>query len=254
VGGGFFAHFSLLPVSLAWDAFGEKNGAHSLAEMRTRIEKYRKGRSDPFENYTIGCILLEQPFFLPQERWIPVSSDWSRNIVRGKGYDLSEGAGRRLWDRLQEALQGAIPRSTSPEPVAAGAGRFGSPVLQRPRLGQGSFRVMVTDAYRRRCAVTGERVLPALEAAHIRPYGQGGEHRVDNGLLLRRDVHSLFDLGYLTVTPDHHVECSRRMKEEYENGREYYKLHGGLILRPEDPSQVPSPDFLRWHNETVYRP
>jgi putative restriction endonuclease len=82
VGGGFFAHFSQLPVSLAWESFGQKNGATSLAEMRTRIEKYRRGReADRFADYVIGCILLEQPFFFPESLWIPVPGDWSPNIV-----------------------------------------------------------------------------------------------------------------------------------------------------------------------------
>ena len=44
--------------------------------------------------------------------------------------------------------------------------------------------------------------MPALEAAHIRPYSKGGEHEPQNGLLIRRDIHSLFDTGYVTVTPD----------------------------------------------------
>ena len=66
--------------------------------------------------------------------------------------------------------------------------------------------MLVTDIYHRRCAVTQERTLPALEAAHIRPYGEGGEHEPRNGLLLRRDIHSLFDAGYVTVTPSLHFE------------------------------------------------
>ena len=74
--------------------------------------------------------------------------------------------------------------------------RFGQPQLVKPRLGQGAFRILVTDIYGRRCAVTQERTLPALEAAHIRPYSDGGEHEAPNGLLLRRDIHSLFDTGY----------------------------------------------------------
>src|SRR5439155_14572750 len=76
VGGGFFLHASLLPVSLAWDAFGEKNGATSLAEMRRRIEKYRRSKSDPHEDYRIGCILLGNPFFLGRHAWIPAPGDF----------------------------------------------------------------------------------------------------------------------------------------------------------------------------------
>ena len=103
-----------------------------------------------------------------------------------------------------------------------------------PRLGQGAFRVLVTDIYNRRCAITQERTLPALEAAHIRPYGDGGEHEARNGLLLRRDIHSLFDAGYVTVTPDLRFEVSRRIKEEFDNGKHYYELHGRPIFAPSD--------------------
>jgi putative restriction endonuclease len=54
---------------------------------------------------------------------------------------------------------------------------------------------VVLDAYERRCSITGERVLPVLEAAHIKPYAPGGEHRVDNGLLLRSDIQSCSTAG-----------------------------------------------------------
>ena len=122
-----------------------------------------------------------------------------------------------------------------------------------PRLGQGAFRALVTDVYERRCAVTRERTLPVLEAAHIRPYGEGGEHRVDNGLLLRRDLHTLFDRGYLTVSPDYHLEVSRTIREEFENGRDDYALHGRELLIPRKLAERPSAEFLRWHNEIVFR-
>jgi len=122
----------------------------------------------------------------------------------------------------------------------------------QPRLGQGSFWILVTDAYERRCSVTGERVLPALESAHIRPYAQGGEHRVDSGLLLRSDLHALFDRGYMTVTPSLDLEVSRRIREDFENGRHYYALHGQRVREPADIQKRPAADFLRWHNEEAF--
>ena len=101
-------------------------------------------------------------------------------------------------------------------------------MLVRPRLGQGTFRVAVTDAYSRACAVTGEHSLPVLEAAHIRPYALTGPHDINNGLLLRADLHRLFDLGYLTVTPDHALHVSERLKADYDNGRERTILCKGV--------------------------
>lgn len=252
VGGGFFAHATLLPVSLAWDAFGVANGALSLGEMRSRIERYRRTAPRPGEDYSIGCILLEQPFFLPQPAWIPEPPDWHPNIVQGKGYDLQEEPGRSLWNQVHEAV---APSTTAAAAILADAeepSRYGEPALVRPRLGQGSFRIVVTDAYGRRCAITSERVLPVLEAAHIRPYARGGEHRIDNGLLLRSDLHTLFDRGYLTVTPAHRLEVSRRIREDFDNGRHYYGLHGQGIQVPGDPNERPSDEVLQWHNDEVF--
>jgi putative restriction endonuclease len=131
--------------------------------------------------------------------------------------------------------------------------RYGEAVLVRPRLGQGAFRVAVTDAYGRACAVTQEHSLPVLEAAHIVPYAQGGFHDVNNGLLVRSDLHRLFDLGYVTVTPQLRLEVSARLRGDYENGRTYYPLHGTEINTPSSVALRPDPKLLTWHNERVFR-
>ena len=251
VGGGIFAHSTLLPASLAWETFRIGNGATSLLEMRRRVEKYRRDPAHPHEDYKIGCILLEQPFFLPESQWIPAPRDWHPNIVQGKGYELTGEIGRELWGQVQNALAGREQPSPL-APVAEPGERYGEPILLRPRLGQGSFRIAVIDVYERRCAVTRERTLPALEAAHIRPFGEGGEHRIDNGLLLRRDLHALFDRGYVTVTPEMRLAVSRRIRDDFENGRDYYALQGREVWRPAGPRTRPRDELLRWHNESCY--
>ena len=122
-----------------------------------------------------------------------------------------------------------------------------------PRLGQGTFRIAVTDAYERACSVTGEHSLPALEAAHIKPYADLGPHETSNGLLLRADFHRLFDQGYVTVTPDLRVEVSKRLREDFQNGRTYYPFHGKPVTIPTTPEHRPRPDFLEWHNLEKFR-
>ena len=246
VGGGLYAHSSLLPISIAWESFGISNGAHNLSEMRSRVEKYRRQGADRIADYTIGCILLEQPFFLPQNQWIPIPSDWKANIVQGRGYDLTVEPGLTLWHNLQASL-------TYTPSIPNVAARYGQPITTLPRLGQGSFRVIVTDAYERCCAFTNERTLPALDAAHIKPYSGDGLHTVNNGILLRRDLHALFDKGYVTVTPAQVIEVSRKIKEEFENGRDYYRLHGSRMRLPGDLRNRPSSECLEWHNTNVYR-
>jgi putative restriction endonuclease len=252
VGGGFFAHSTVLPSSLAWNAFGEKNGASSLIEMRKRIEKYRRTTSSSTEDYQIGCIILEQPFFFTVDKWIPTPNDWSSNIVQGKGYDLTIGAGKTLWDQVRARLA-VKPDLAEAAPVHEISPLYGSPITVLPRLGQGSFRIVVTDAYSRRCAITQERTLPALEVGHIKPFSESGPHKVSNGILLRSDLHRLLDAGYVTVTPDYHFEVSRKIRDEFENGRDYYSMNGRPLLLPLRQEFRPAREFITWHNNHVYR-
>lgn len=247
VGGGIFTYANALPCSLAWSAFGEANGARSAIEMRARMARYRQVSAGDRTDFIIGCRILTQPFFLEESEWISLPSSWSPNIVSFKTYNTDEAEGAALWKAANDRLGGAAARG-----IAEPERRYGEPQLIRPRLGQGAFRVLVTDIYQRRCAITQERTLPALDAAHIRPYGDGGEHDARNALLLRRDIHSLFDGGYVTVTPTLHFEVSARIKEEFENGRHYYALHGQKIAVPADPAQQPDPAALTWHNERRY--
>jgi putative restriction endonuclease len=254
VGGGVFAHSTILPVSLAWEAFGAKNGTGSLSEMRQRLAKYRRLAEDPRADYNVGCILLEQPFFLPERDWLPMPESWSRNIVRGKTYDTRDADGQKLWREIVAALPGLAAGSpVDPYGPAQAAERFGAPRLVLPRLGQGSFRVIVTDTYARRCVVTGERTLPVLQAAHIRPFATGGPHDPRNGLLLRSDLHTLLDRGYITVTPQLRLEVSRKIRDEFENGRDYYALHGRQLMPPQPPVHSPAREYLEWHATNVFR-
>ncbi len=110
----------------------------------------------------------------------------------------------------------------------------------------------VTQAYGARCAVSHEHSLPVLEAAHIQAFNQGGPHDVPNGLLLRADIHRLFDRGYVTITPDLRFEVSRRLHEEWENGKVYYGMHGNEVSVPLAKRDRPSLELLRWHNEHVF--
>lgn len=248
VGGGIFASSTTMPLSLAWEAFGANNGVTSLAEMRSRILRYRKldpASTGPVE---IGCRVLTQPFFLDESRWFPPPQSWSKNIVSFTSYGTDTAEGAALWEAVQDAAVAADPVLG----LAESPSRFGEPVLIKPRLGQGAFRLLVTDLYGRRCAITKERTLPALEAAHIRPYAEGGEHSPSNGILMRRDIHSLFDQGYVTITPDHRFEVSRRIREEFENGRHYYELDGSSVAIPSIASQQPDKSALAWHNNSRY--
>jgi putative restriction endonuclease len=259
IGGlGFFAQYISLPLSIAWDAFKERNGCDTLEQLRTMILGYRKERLNI--NPDIGCIVLTNPLFFEKEDWIEPPRNWSDSIVQGKSYDMQDPIGKEVWRKVQLLLDKYLllnagePDSNqlildnTLEPV------YGKSVLTRVRVGQGAFRVLVTDAYARRCSITGEKTLPVLEAAHIRPYAAAGPQSISNGLLLRSDMHKLFDSGYLTITDDLKVEVSSRIKEEYQNGREYYRYHGKeLSFLPDRDMDMPDPRYIEWHNNNVYK-
>jgi putative restriction endonuclease len=247
VGGGYFLRYSALPVSLAWDAFGQKNGVTDIHEFTKRIRHYRREVTrDP--DPTIGCVILVQPFFLPRERWVPVPDTWKPNIVQGKGFDTSEMNGASLWQSVERSVSTGLKLVVSEHESK----RYGDAHVHQ-RLGQGAFRIEVTEAYERRCAISGEKTLPVLQASHIKPYANDGPHHVTNGLCLRADMHLLFDQGLLTVTPELRVEVSSEIRERYENGRDYYAFHGKeLRVKPSSVVDRPANEFLEWHNERVF--
>ena len=205
-GFGIVSRFAKLEDWLAWECFGKGNGAADFNRMQARIDDYRSrnelqgGSGVP----RIGCIILSDAVLFPPELCIPQPADWPAQNLRPMRYDLSTGEGRRIWETCQ-ANDSAYSMSVAPELVARvkeATPRYGEPVLVRPRIGQGVFRIAVTDAYGRACTITGEHSLPALEAALIKPYAAEGPHDVANGLLLRSDFHRLFDKGYISFSND----------------------------------------------------
>jgi putative restriction endonuclease len=113
---------------------------------------------------------------LEQHDWIPVPESFKKNIVTGKSYESETDECRQLIEMLRLRLAGpSVLARDSDLDEQSGYGdqdRYGNPLMVRPRLGQGSFRVLVTEIYQRRCALTGEKTLPVLEAAHIKPYAE----------------------------------------------------------------------------------
>jgi len=251
-GFGQFARFERMPRWLAWEVFGEANGVTSERALVERLGRLARGSGRDLRRETlIGCIFVAFPVFFDPDDWVDPPRDWSPNVVSGAGYDLSSGEGLRVWRECAERAA----RSTSAEgwSDSVTTDRYGAPISVRPRLGQRSFRLAVLEAYDGACAVTTEHSLPVLDAAHIKPYGDGGAHAVSNGLPLRKDLHRLFDLGFVTVRPDATFAVSRSLREEYENGRTYYALDGAGVLLPRAMEDRPRAELLEWHGDVVYR-
>jgi putative restriction endonuclease len=223
--------------------------------MRRRLLHYRRIAEIPHEDFLVGCTILAQPFFFDESQWFP-APDWKDQIVRGKGYEFDKESGKFIWNNLQKTWQQQrfFDFEKESQRIEEEWARFGKETTIKPRLGQRAFRILVTDAYSRACAITEEHSLPALEATHIKPFNESGPHAVYNGLLLRSDFHRLFDRGYITVSPEYRIEVSRRLKDEFENGHSYYPFDGKPLGHlPTIPADSPSRELLSWHNENIFK-
>ncbi|GAA0947176.1 HNH endonuclease [Nonomuraea longicatena] len=249
IGGGIFECFEPLPLSEAWEIFGEANGADNREQMRERISKYRRRPIAASEDPTIGCVLLRDTrFFEPPAAPPP---DFAPNIVQGKGYDMSAGSYTDYFANLVAHLLGNDDADVS-QPWRREGPVFGDPRLAPRRLGQRAFKAVVLNAYEGRCAITGSTIRPVLQAAHIRPVTRGGEHRLDNGILLRSDVHTLFDQGYLAIDTNHRLLASQRLYEEFGTCDEVHRHAGCTITLPANATDRPSQSFLEWHMNEVF--
>lgn len=254
IGGvGFFSNHIFLPIPVAWDVFGDRNGVESLNSFYQIIKSLRSDNNSLSDNPNIGCIVLTNPIFFKQEDWISVPENWFPSTQTGKTYSDEEPIGKKLWEEVEKRLKKYLfyekADQTKSQLILEPQVQYGKSVLIKVRLGQGAFRTLVTDAYSKKCAFTGEKTLPVLEAAHIKAYAESGPHYISNGLLLRSDIHKLFDNYYMTITTDYKIEVSKRIKEEFENGREYYQFHGkDLMVLPERNIDRPQKQFIDWHN------
>ena len=266
VGGGFYDEYVELRVSEAWTIWGTANGVSDEEELLARAQAYRGRPQGTAEDAdpTIGCIILRNIFFADRGAELSEPPNWARNNVTYTGYDLHNPSRRPDTEYVGHAfamLQQSARIDFVWEPdlrsvVLDWQGpRYGEPVLVRPRMGQGHFKRAVAAAYGHRCAVTASATFPSLEAAHIRPFADGGEHAVSNGLLLRTDVHRLYDRGFISVDADLRLRVSPQLREHGWNGIEFYEREasGYVIPAPSDPDLQPNRDALAWHFENRFR-
>lgn len=117
------------------------------------------------------------------------------------------------------------------------------------RRGQKKFRASLLKAYDTKCAVTGSTVESVLEAAHIIPYKGDNTNHIQNGILLRSDIHLLFDLGQLTIDAEtKHVKVHRKLYGTY-----YEQYNNRLITLPVNTQDHPHFDALKYHNDIEFK-
>ena len=144
-------------------------------------------------------------------------------------------------DRLARAMGGKLPQADS---RVAEIVRRRRDVIQRQ--GQREFRDRLMVAYGGACAFTGTDVAEVLQAAHIRQYAKAPDNSTSNGLLLRADIHNLFDLGRLWVTSGGKIGVAPDL-----DGTVYGRLKGKTPRRPKKMGDRPEPRHLAEHRSRV---
>ncbi len=154
----------------------------------------------------------------------PAARIWIAKAAEDGGPDAEDAAidGLELSDERKRSLRRAVVRE-----------------------GQGRFRSLLLRAYGGRCAITGTSVEYALDAAHIRPYRGPYTNRATNGILLRADLHRMWDTGLLAV----HEADATVLIAPHITDRDYADLQGRPIRLPDNPMQYPSAEALRLQRE-----
>jgi putative restriction endonuclease len=94
--------------------------------------------------------------------------------------------------------------------------------------------------------VTPTGLEPVLDAAHIQPYLGPKSNHLQNGLLLTKEFHALFDRGYVTITPGVSAVEPPRLHTDWKNGHRYYPYDGQPLLQLPKGDNRPSPAVLAW--------
>jgi putative restriction endonuclease len=159
--------------------------------------------------------------------WIQGPNDWSFNLPSGKYYDTTIGEGKRIFAESMERvhlLHIGEQANYNINKVAEQIPRYGPGQVIYPRLGQGSFRFAVEQAYQQ-CAVTKEHSIP-----------------------LNVFMKSIMDYSRAQIS----TNLSEHLKSEYHNGKIYYEMNARKIWLPDNPLNKPSQENLEYHQNHIF--
>lgn len=218
------------------NALGTKRGARALFSGKAAIDYKKQGR--PLyvivweEGAKSGFVVKPDP----DNDGEIIKAELS--IQKIAQYESLGVARSKELDELFRPETSVISKPIEPPPVVDE--RVLSSILTR--RGQKEFREGLLHAYRGRCAVTGCDAEQVLEAAHIIPHAESQSYSISNGLLLRADIHTLFDLFLLSINPETaEVALAPQLHSAYP---EIVDVH---LRVPDVPEQLPSPAALKQH-------
>ena len=234
-GFGNFLDYKEMSMNQAWIEFGRRNGCSSKEELRKKITLYLEKNSKQTlrnkDDYKIGCIILSNCEYWKDEEYLNVedfSISFPKEVVKLKYFKND--------DLIKSSL--SLPEKKDFELVFAK--KEISETLITKREGQAQFKRRMLETYSNRCCISGEETPELLEAAHIQPYINSKSNHSQNGLLLRKDLHTLFDNGLLNISQLYKIRLSPQIKSKY-----YLDFEGKSLSLPLEEINYPSKQALK---------
>jgi putative restriction endonuclease len=235
--GGFgeFVEYNNMTALDAWNHFGYRNGRSSRQEFIDSIQEYIDKNSQKYggipidiNNYQIGCIKLDNCEFWDDENFIDITNkqiEFAPQVVTIKYFDQ--------YDIISKTQEENNNFNIVSEP------RIGKKATTNIRAGQSEFKAKILRTYNNMCCISGETIPELLEAAHIQEYRNYNSNHVQNGLLLRVDLHRLYDNRLLFIDREYLIHVSSLITSQF-----YRQYHGQKIRIPNSLSDRPSAEAL----------
>ena len=230
IGGyGTFVKYKYQSLEHTWNEFGRKNGFNNKEDFIATLTSFPTCRGN-----TCGCIILKDVVYF---------DDHEQKSRQQLGIKKSPGQRYSYVDEFP-FLNLQPPTSNYSLVLPTEKEKKMQSITQR--VGQGEFHTAVSKAYKNACCVTGETIPELLQAAHIQDYYNKNSNHIQNGLLLRIDIHKLFDSGLLYIEETNRdeaefiVRLSSLVKSEL-----YQQLDGKRISLPDNRADWPSSAALQ---------
>lgn len=235
--GGFgeFYEYKNLVANDAWREFGQRNGCKDKIQFIEKIESYINKRSESYNgesidinNYKIGCVILKNCQFWEEEKFQRPSDydiDFAIQVVKYKYFNQ--------YDPFTNFIDKATDFNLVNEPRE----EYRKEVSQRK--GQSEFRGKILKAYNNKCCISGETCPELLEASHLQSYLTQYSNHIQNGILLRVDLHRLYDSGLLFIDSNYVVHISSILESTT-----YKQFDKTKILLPNNVNSYPSKESL----------
>lgn len=242
-GGGFFLKHLNMDIISCWNQYGVLSGYMNLNDFLRRAKEFKADMNDP-----LSCYIADGSFIFIRKNMVYVPEMFKINFEERSRVTIpsDEPFGMYLKKVCLERRKAQIDQSSCTWP-----GIYYVASIHKSAEQASQYRTELLSAYGFKCAVTGCTLMPALSVAHIKTIYDDRYLDLNNGVVLRSDIHHLFSKGYLTFYYDTDgsvkVKISKNMKLNLDP--EYSELDGKKLSLPENKDYWPNPEYLKWHND-----